>query len=133
MNRASVELLYGILDQLGYAYSREGGEARLVMRAEGRSWQTVCRMTAEAALVYSAFPFEIGDAEAAARYCSEANARLLEGCMFVGGGGKTVIARCTAMRTDDFFIEQQLLRALERNAAIMRVHWARLYKASARP
>lgn len=131
MGQTDGSQLFSLLSNMGYRYSKRNEEAHLTMGSGGHRWSAVLRMRDEAILIYSQFPYEVCGEGRVLQYCNDANASLIEGVLLLDKSRNAALVRTAALRTDDFYLREQLQRAMERNAAIMLKHWTGLYKAAA--
>ena len=117
-------VLLALLEEGGAAYVEENGYVRFRMERDGLLWETACRCTAGAVLIYGRCPFRVKNRDAALRECSDVNCRMTRGAAFLPEDGQ-IVFRTRADMSDIFDARERLDDALRYNAAALVRFWGR--------
>ena len=121
----TIEMLKALLARESAEWTEEGGFLRFRVKHGGMLWETACRPSREALLIYARFPFRCREAETARKRCEEINRRLVRGALFLGEDGCPVY-RCRAELDDVYGAEDRIVAALRYSAEVMARYWGRL-------
>ena len=126
MNEAeAMRLFKAMLENEGAEWTEESGWLRFRSKHDGMLWETACRPTEGAMLLYGRFPFSPQDPAQAKRVCEEANRKLVRGALFLTEEGCPVY-RCRAELDDVYGAEGRLEAALRYSAQVITHYWGRL-------
>lgn len=124
----AAEELRALLARSGVDFKTEGRRFRFVFSSGGCKWQTVCDCDGERAFIYGIFPLEVKNREAALELCAKISSVVILGGCFPSEG--RIIFRTSAELRELCMAQEQLLRALEYNAAVMTKFWAEMSAAA---
>ncbi|MDR0491503.1 MAG: hypothetical protein LBH28_09710 [Oscillospiraceae bacterium] len=110
-----------LLDRNGVEYSVDADGVRFILEDNVCKWETVCRYTRSAVLIYGLYPFETGDDEATLRLLNSINGDLASGSMFLSKG--RVVMRTSADLYDSYGAYEAIARAIEYNAGAIVKFW----------
>ena len=116
--------LSALLERSGVDFVLEDGQFRFRFSSGGCTWQTVCRCQNDLVLVYGVHPAPVTDDVRALALCSQLNARLTEGSLFLQE--QHFVFRTSAHLTEAFEAQSRIARALEYNAAVLSRWWERM-------
>ena len=121
----ALRILRALLLREGAEWREENGWLRFRSKHGAMLWETDCRMTDGAMLLYGRFPFRCADADAARTFCEEMNRKLIRGALYLTEDG-TPVYRCTADTDDVYGAEQRISEALHYSAQVIAYCWGRL-------
>ena len=121
----ALRILRALLEREGAEWREENGWLRFRSKRGAMLWETDCRVTDGAMLIYGRFPFRCADPDEARMFCEEMNRRLLRGALYLREDG-TPIYRCSAETDDVYGAEQRISGALRYSAQVIAYFWGRL-------
>ena len=121
----ALRILQALLEREGAEWREENGCLRFRSKHGAMLWETDCRVSDGAMLIYGRFPFCCADADEARRFCEEMNRRLVRGALYLTEDGAPVY-RCTAETDDVYCAEQRIAEALRYSAQVIAYCWGRL-------
>ena len=107
-----------LLDASGAAWTWSGGCVCFCLSREGAVWQMACRCLDGRMLAYGRWPGPVAERGAACRLCSELNAQLLQGALFLSAEGE-LVCRTEARLPDLYAARDRIREAIEYNAAVL--------------
>ena len=116
--------LEALLERSGVDFVRQDNRFQFRFSSGGCTWQTVCRCQGDHVLVYGIHPAPVRDAGRAQALCSELNAQVVQGGLFLQQ--EHFIFRTSARLTEHFEAQLRIADALEYNAAVLTHWWERL-------
>ena len=113
--------LTALLEYNGVEFDADDEGVRFVLEDEIYKWETACRYTRSAVLIYGFYPFETSGDEETLRLLNEINGELTRGSMFLGK--RCVIMRTSADLYDAYGAYEAIARAIEYNAGAIVKFW----------
>ena len=121
----ALQILRALLMREGAERREENGWLRFRMQRGAMLWETDCRVSDGAMLLYGRFPFRCADQNGARTFCEEMNRKLLRGALYLTEDG-TPVYRCSAEIDDVYGAEQRIAEALRYSAQVIAYCWGRL-------
>jgi len=113
--------LTALLEYNGIEYSADAEGVRFVLEDEVYKWETACRYTRSAVIVYGFYPFETTGGEETLQLINRINGELTRGSMFLGE--RRVVMRTGADLYDAYGAYEAIARAIEYNAGAIVKFW----------
>lgn len=121
-------LLSSLLSGSEIPYRREGELFRFLLASRGRRWETVCRCREKEVLVYGRYPFQTQADFRLLETCNEINAKVIQGALFFWEG--EILFRTCASCAQPLDAAENLIQALEYNAAVVAEFWPQIQRAA---
>ena len=113
--------LVWLLDYNGVKYSEDPEGLRFILEESVYKWETVCRYTRSAVLIYGYYPFETSETDETLRLLNRINSRLISGSMLLNG--KRVVMRTCADLHEIYGAHEAIAREIEYNASAIVKFW----------
>ena len=120
-----------LLDYNGVNYSIEEDGVRFVFEDGAYKWETICRYSRTAALIYGLYPFETLQGDEIMKTLNRINSELIRGSMILSGG--RVMMRTSADLYDAYGAYEAIARAIEYNAGAIIKFWQAIHFINTKP
>ena len=117
--------LKALLDSNGVNHSDDAEGVRFILEEGAYKWETVCRYSRTAVLIYGIYPFETQQGGEIMESLNKINGKLIRGSMILSGG--RVMMRTSADLYDVYGAYEAIARAIEYNAGAIVKFWQAIH------
>lgn len=125
-----MDRLIELVQSMGFDYKQVNDELHMVFTSGTIKWQCACRMGDGYALVYSVYPFQSVNSQAAMELCSIINGKLADGCFYYEPRVKRVVVRSCVRLSDGFYAEKLFSETIQNHCDYVVQYWEMIFSVS---